>query len=153
MALSRFQHCDLSGNYGWSTLLCSDEDMESMFWKSRSQSLIPSPSGKHCRQDTWVPVLLPTWLLSAWTMEPVLIYLCPFSEYLPGRDRLVSVFYTAITSMLNPTICSLRNTDIKEILRMLSRRPHNSPSPHPDFHAVQCSKGRIENGKRKVKNF
>ncbi|KAM8812726.1 olfactory receptor 5A1 [Rhynchonycteris naso] len=42
------------------------------------------------------------------------MYLRPSSSYLPGRDKVVSVFYSLVIPMLNPLIYSLRNKEIKE---------------------------------------
>ncbi|XP_052019130.1 olfactory receptor 10C1-like isoform X2 [Apodemus sylvaticus] len=44
-------------------------------------------------------------------------YLRPKSSYLPVLDKLLALFYTAVTSMLNPIIYSLRNKEIKAALK------------------------------------
>ncbi|XP_031203668.1 olfactory receptor 10A5-like isoform X1 [Mastomys coucha] len=44
-------------------------------------------------------------------------YLRPKSSHLPGMDKLLALFYTAVTSMLNPIIYSLRNKEVKAALR------------------------------------
>ncbi|KAM4663681.1 olfactory receptor 5V1-like [Discoglossus pictus] len=47
-------------------------------------------------------------------------YMHPRSAYSPSRDRAVSIFYTAITPMLNPIIYSVRNNEflnaVKEVM-------------------------------------
>ncbi|KAM3924487.1 olfactory receptor 5AP2-like [Leptodactylus fuscus] len=43
-------------------------------------------------------------------------YLCPPSSVFTIRDKVVSVFYTAVTPMLNPLIYSLRNQNVRGIL-------------------------------------
>ncbi|XP_039081576.1 olfactory receptor 2M3-like [Hyaena hyaena] len=40
------------------------------------------------------------------------IYMRPSSDHSPNQDKLVSVFYTILTPMLNPLIYSLRNKDV-----------------------------------------
>ncbi|XP_021045361.1 olfactory receptor 2D3-like [Mus pahari] len=40
-------------------------------------------------------------------------YLSPDSSYSPERDKQVSLFYSALTPLLNPVVYSLRNKDIK----------------------------------------
>ncbi|XP_051004259.1 olfactory receptor 10K1-like isoform X1 [Acomys russatus] len=44
-------------------------------------------------------------------------YLRPKSNHSPGMDKLLALFYTAVTSMLNPIIYSLRNKEVKAALR------------------------------------
>ncbi|NP_001347569.1 olfactory receptor 119 isoform 2 [Mus musculus] len=44
-------------------------------------------------------------------------YLRPKSSHSPGMDKLLALFYTAVTSMLNPIIYSLRNKEVKAALR------------------------------------
>ncbi|XP_074004723.1 olfactory receptor 5AP2-like [Numenius arquata] len=45
------------------------------------------------------------------------MYLRPSSSYSLGRDKVVSVFYAAVTPMLNPFIYSLRNKEVKSALK------------------------------------
>nr|XP_056705695.1 olfactory receptor 13C7-like [Euleptes europaea] len=47
------------------------------------------------------------------------MYLQPKSKYTSDRDKMVSVFYGAVTPMLNPLIYSLRNKDVKRALQKL----------------------------------
>ncbi|KAM9219816.1 olfactory receptor 9G19-like [Dugong dugon] len=49
------------------------------------------------------------------------IYSRPSSSYSLERDKMVSAFYTVVFSMLNPMIYSLRNKDVKEVLKKLLR--------------------------------
>ncbi|XP_045018771.1 olfactory receptor 1013-like [Bubalus bubalis] len=49
------------------------------------------------------------------------IYSRPSSSYSLERDKMVSTFYTVVFPMLNPTIYSLRNKDVKDALKKLSR--------------------------------
>ncbi|KAM5299776.1 olfactory receptor 2M3-like [Ctenodactylus gundi] len=44
------------------------------------------------------------------------IYMRPMSGRSPAQDRMVSVFYTILTPMLNPLIYSLRNTEVARAL-------------------------------------
>ncbi|XP_029387376.1 olfactory receptor 10A5-like isoform X1 [Mus pahari] len=46
-------------------------------------------------------------------------YLRPKSSHSPGIDKLLALFYTAVTSMLNPIIYSLRNKEVKGALRRI----------------------------------
>ncbi|XP_028384775.2 olfactory receptor 56-like [Phyllostomus discolor] len=45
------------------------------------------------------------------------IYLRPGRYRTPSHDKVVSIFYTVLTPMLNPLIYSLRNRDVMEALR------------------------------------
>ncbi|XP_077007844.1 olfactory receptor 2AJ1-like [Tamandua tetradactyla] len=42
----------------------------------------------------------------------IFMYMRPISSHTPGQDKIVSVFYTVLTPMLNPMIYSLRNKDV-----------------------------------------
>uniref|UniRef100_K7FFE7 Olfactory receptor n=1 Tax=Pelodiscus sinensis TaxID=13735 RepID=K7FFE7_PELSI len=46
------------------------------------------------------------------------IYLQPSTKYSRDQDKVVSVFYTVVTPMLNPLIYSLRNKEVKAALRL-----------------------------------
>ncbi|NWW45193.1 O1020 protein, partial [Pedionomus torquatus] len=50
------------------------------------------------------------------------MYLRPSSSYSMGRDKVVSVFYTVVTPMLNPFVYSLRNQEVKSALKRVVGR-------------------------------
>ncbi|XP_049624957.1 olfactory receptor 4Q3 [Suncus etruscus] len=50
----------------------------------------------------------------------VFIYLRPFCSF--SVDKIVSVFYTVITPMLNPLIYTLRNADMKTAMKKLKKK-------------------------------
>ncbi|XP_058906113.1 olfactory receptor 5J3-like [Kogia breviceps] len=92
---------------------------------------IPSAQGKHKTFSTCAFHLTDVSLYYGTT---VFIYLCPTSEYLLGRERLVSVFYTVVIPMLNPMIYSLRNKDTKETFgNVLKKTSQFFPLPIPRF--------------------
>ncbi|XP_058391097.1 olfactory receptor 8U9-like [Diceros bicornis minor] len=72
---------------------------------------IPSVQGKHKTFSICASHLT---TVSLYYGTTVFIYLRPSSEYLIGRDNLVSLFYTVVIPMLNPMIYSLKNKDVKE---------------------------------------
>ncbi|XP_029431429.1 olfactory receptor 1020-like [Rhinatrema bivittatum] len=45
------------------------------------------------------------------------MYLRPSSSYSKEQDKVISIFYTVVISMLNPLIYSLRNKDVKHALK------------------------------------
>ncbi|KFQ43211.1 Olfactory receptor 10C1, partial [Nestor notabilis] len=46
----------------------------------------------------------------------VFIYICPKSSYSLDMDKVLSLFYSVVTPILNPVIYSLRNREVKEAL-------------------------------------
>nr|XP_003931179.2 olfactory receptor 13H1 [Saimiri boliviensis boliviensis] len=48
------------------------------------------------------------------------MYMKPQSKSSPDQDKFISVFYGALTPMLNPLIYSLRNEDVKEAIRKVT---------------------------------
>ncbi|XP_075404589.1 olfactory receptor 2D3-like [Tenrec ecaudatus] len=52
----------------------------------------------------------------------IFAYMRPNSKKMSERDKVISVFYSVITSMLNPIIYSLRNKDVKGALRRIMAR-------------------------------
>ncbi|XP_006271548.1 olfactory receptor 10A4-like [Alligator mississippiensis] len=49
-------------------------------------------------------------------------YLKPKSSHSANGDKIIALFYSVVTPMLNPIIYSLRNKDVKEALRRLSKK-------------------------------
>ncbi|XP_021518629.1 olfactory receptor 2D3-like [Meriones unguiculatus] len=52
----------------------------------------------------------------------IFAYMRPNSKTMTEKDKVISVFYSVMTSMLNPIIYSLRNKDVKGSLRKLIGR-------------------------------
>ncbi|NIG60715.1 olfactory receptor 2D3-like [Pontoporia blainvillei] len=52
----------------------------------------------------------------------IFTYMWPNSKTTDKWDKMISVFYTVVTPMLNPIIYSLRNQDVKGTLRKLAGR-------------------------------
>ncbi|XP_043434899.1 olfactory receptor 2D3-like [Prionailurus bengalensis] len=50
----------------------------------------------------------------------IFAYMRPNSKVMNERDKMISVFYSAVTPMLNPIIYSLRNKDVKGALRRMN---------------------------------
>ncbi|NWU67510.1 OR2D2 protein, partial [Pterocles burchelli] len=53
----------------------------------------------------------------------ICMYMNPKSRHPQDRDKVVAVFYTIVTPMLNPLIYSLRSKDMKRALRRAMSRP------------------------------
>uniref|UniRef100_A0A4W2CLW4 Olfactory receptor n=1 Tax=Bos indicus x Bos taurus TaxID=30522 RepID=A0A4W2CLW4_BOBOX len=51
----------------------------------------------------------------------IFAYMRPDSKIMNERDKVISVFYSAVTPMLNPIIYSLRNKDVKGALRRVTK--------------------------------
>nr|XP_036852401.1 olfactory receptor 2D3-like [Manis javanica] len=52
----------------------------------------------------------------------IFAYMRPNSRIMNERDKMISVFYSAVTPMLNPIIYSLRNKDVKGALRRMTAK-------------------------------
>ncbi|XP_012379992.2 olfactory receptor 2D3-like [Dasypus novemcinctus] len=52
----------------------------------------------------------------------IFAYMRPNTKVMNEKDKVISVFYSVMTSMLNPIIYSLRNKDVKGALRRLTGR-------------------------------
>ncbi|XP_032702384.1 olfactory receptor 5T2-like [Lontra canadensis] len=50
------------------------------------------------------------------------MYVRPSSSYALDHDMIVSIFYSIVTPMLNPIIYSLRNKDVKEAMKSVSKK-------------------------------
>ncbi|XP_004648248.1 olfactory receptor 2D3-like [Octodon degus] len=49
-------------------------------------------------------------------------YMRPNSKIMNERDKMISVFYSTVTPLLNPIIYSLRNKDVKQALRKITAK-------------------------------
>ncbi|XP_016069445.1 PREDICTED: olfactory receptor 2D3-like [Miniopterus natalensis] len=52
----------------------------------------------------------------------IFAYMRPNAKVMNERDKVISVFYSAVTPLLNPIIYSLRNKDVKGALRRVAAR-------------------------------
>uniref|UniRef100_A0A8C0W4T4 Olfactory receptor n=1 Tax=Castor canadensis TaxID=51338 RepID=A0A8C0W4T4_CASCN len=82
--------------------------------------VMPSPEGRHKALSTCSSHLL---VVTLFYGSASVTYLRPKASHSPGIDKLLSLFYTVVTSMLNPIIYSLRNKEVKAALwRTLGKR-------------------------------
>lgn len=82
---------------------------------------IPSASGKKksfstCGSHLAVVVIYYGTMIS--------MYVRPRASFSSELNKLISIFYTVVTPLLNPVIYSLRNKDFKEALKKLLDRKH-----------------------------
>ncbi|XP_014382845.1 LOW QUALITY PROTEIN: olfactory receptor 10A4-like [Alligator sinensis] len=80
---------------------------------------MPSAEGRHKAFSTCSSHLV---VVTLFFGTGTVMYLRPNSAYAPDIDKLLSLFYTVITPMLNPIIYSLRNKEVKEALRRVITR-------------------------------
>ncbi|XP_005038583.2 PREDICTED: olfactory receptor 10AC1-like [Ficedula albicollis] len=66
------------------------------------------------------------------------IYIHPKSSYSPARDKVVSLVYTNVTPLLYPLIYSLRNKEIRGILRKRLRRKKIAQVNGDAIRVVMC---------------
>ncbi|XP_062954319.1 olfactory receptor 10C1-like [Cynocephalus volans] len=75
--------------------------------------LMPSSEGRHKALSTCSSHLL---VVTLFYGSASVTYLRPKASHSPGTDKLLALFYTVVTSMLNPIIYSLRNKEVKAAL-------------------------------------
>ncbi|EPY77876.1 olfactory receptor 1L3 [Camelus ferus] len=80
--------------------------------------IIPSAAGKHKAFSTCGSHLT---MVTLFYGSIIYVYFRPLSTY-TIKDRVATVIYTVLSSMLNPFIYSLRNKDMKRGLRRLMSR-------------------------------
>lgn len=66
------------------------------------------------------------------------IYIRPKSSYSPARDKVVSLIYTNITPLMYLLIYSLRNKEIRGILRKMLRGKKIAPVNGDTIRVVRC---------------
>nr|XP_002192319.4 olfactory receptor 10AC1-like [Taeniopygia guttata] len=71
------------------------------------------------------------------------IYIRPKSSYSPTRDKVVSLVYTNITPLMYPLIYSLRNKEIRGILRKMLRRKKIAQVNWDTIAVVMCVCGKF----------
>nr|XP_004670918.2 olfactory receptor 10C1-like isoform X2 [Jaculus jaculus] len=76
--------------------------------------VMPSTEGRHKALSTCSSHLL---VVTLFYGSGSVTYLRPKASHSPGVDKLLALFYTVVTSMLNPIIYSLRNKEVKVALR------------------------------------
>ncbi|XP_062043119.1 olfactory receptor 10C1-like [Lepus europaeus] len=76
--------------------------------------VMPSPEGRHKALSTCSSHLL---VVTLFYGSGSVTYLRPKANHSPGIDKLLALFYTVVTSMLNPIIYSLRNKEVKAALQ------------------------------------
>ncbi|XP_014739597.1 PREDICTED: olfactory receptor 10AC1-like [Sturnus vulgaris] len=71
------------------------------------------------------------------------IYIRPKSSYSPARDKVVSLVYTNITPLMYPLIYSLRNKEIRGILRKMLRRKKIAQVNGDTIRVAMCVCGKF----------
>ncbi|XP_041887328.1 olfactory receptor 10AC1-like [Corvus kubaryi] len=71
------------------------------------------------------------------------IYIRPKSSYSPARDKVVSLVYTNLTPLMYPLIYSLRNKEIRGILRKMLRRKKIARVNWDTTRVVMCVCGKF----------
>nr|XP_012421671.1 PREDICTED: olfactory receptor 10C1-like [Odobenus rosmarus divergens] len=78
--------------------------------------IMPSPESRHKALSTCSSHLL---VVTLFYGSGSVTYLRPKANHSPGMDKLLALFYTVVTSILNPIIYSLRNKEIKAALQRI----------------------------------
>jgi olfactory receptor len=77
---------------------------------------VPSASGKRKAFSTCGSHLA---VVSLFYGSVLVMYGNPTSEHKAGMQKIVTLFYTVLTPLLNPMIYSLRNKDMKHAMKNL----------------------------------
>uniref|UniRef100_A0A8C3IF09 Olfactory receptor n=1 Tax=Chrysemys picta bellii TaxID=8478 RepID=A0A8C3IF09_CHRPI len=80
---------------------------------------IPSAAGRSKAFSTCSSHLI---VVTLFFGSGIVTYLRPRSSYSLNTDKLLSLFYSVVSPMLNPLIYSLRNKEVKEALRRVMAR-------------------------------
>lgn len=80
---------------------------------------IPSASGRMKTFSTCGSHLA---VVSIYYGTMISMYVSPNTHLSPEISKIISVFYTVVTPLLNPVIYSLRNKDFKAAVRKIMRR-------------------------------
>ncbi|XP_005235456.2 olfactory receptor 10AC1 [Falco peregrinus] len=72
------------------------------------------------------------------------MYVRPKSSYSPARDKTVSLVYTNFTPLLYPLIYSLRNKEIRGVLRKMLRKKKKAQLNWDDIRAMMCVCGKLQ---------
>ncbi|XP_010952300.2 olfactory receptor 11L1-like [Camelus bactrianus] len=80
---------------------------------------IPSASGRMKTFSTCASHLA---VVTIYYGTMISMYVRPSAHLSPEINKIISVFYTVVTPLLNPVIYSLRNKDFKEAVRKVMRR-------------------------------
>ncbi|XP_004441847.1 PREDICTED: olfactory receptor 10C1-like [Ceratotherium simum simum] len=81
--------------------------------------IMPSPEGRRKALSTCSSHLL---VVTLFYGSASVTYLRPKTSHSPEIDKLLALFYTVVTSMLNPIIYSLRNKEVKAALQRILER-------------------------------
>ncbi|XP_062992618.1 olfactory receptor 5J3-like [Elgaria multicarinata webbii] len=80
---------------------------------------IPSTSGRRKAFSTCSSHLI---VVTIFYGSLMIVYLLPDSPIMGGSSKVLSVFYTILTPMVNPLLYTLRNKEVKEALRKLVQK-------------------------------
>ena len=77
---------------------------------------LPSAAGRHRAVSTCGSHLT---VVSLFYGSVMVMYVSPTSEHDAGMQKIVTLFYSVVTPLINPVIYSLRNKDMKHAMKKL----------------------------------
>ncbi|XP_061447995.1 olfactory receptor 13G1-like [Rhineura floridana] len=92
--------------------------LTSYFFILRAIFRIRSTEGKKKAFSTCSSHLI---VVSFYFSSSIYSYIRPSSDYSPEKDKFVSLLYSVVTPVVNPLIYSLRNKEVKEALKAITR--------------------------------
>lgn len=82
----------------------------------RAVLMVPSAAGRKKAFSTCGSHLA---VVSLFYGSVMVMYVSPTSEHEAGMQKVVTLFYSVVTPLINPVIYSLRNKDMKQAMRKI----------------------------------
>eukprot|EP00079_Xenopus_tropicalis_P009933 XP_002934345.1 PREDICTED: olfactory receptor 6F1-like [Xenopus tropicalis] len=111
-------------SFAWVVVLCSlGFTTVSYSYIIKTVLRIPSVLGRHKAFSTCAAHLT---IVLIFYGTVIFMYVRPRASYFSDKDKVISLFYSVITPLLNPLIYSLRNQQFRQALKKMQGKIYNS---------------------------